>query len=67
MANILIIDDDRQLCEMVSRHVERMDHETASAFTLKEGLEKVSSEAFDVVLLDVRLPDGNGLDLLPII
>jgi two-component system NtrC family response regulator len=65
MAKILIIDDDRQLCKMISRHVEYMGHEAACVFSLKEGLQEVTSGTFDVVLLDVRLPDGNGLDLLP--
>ena len=35
------------------------------AATLKEGLEKVKSGAVDVVFLDVRMPDGNGLEVLP--
>ncbi len=65
MAKILIIDDDRQLCQMIARHVEHMGHEATRVFSLKEGLKEVTSGTFDVVLLDVRLPDGNGLDLLP--
>lgn len=65
MSNILIIDDDKMLCEMVCRHVEYMGHESAYALTLEEGHKKVSSKIFDLVFLDVRLPDGNGLDALP--
>ncbi|MBW2018488.1 MAG: response regulator, partial [Deltaproteobacteria bacterium] len=65
MANILIIDDDKMICDMLSRMIMRMGHHATYALTLKEGLKEAASEAFDVVFLDVRLPDGNGLDALP--
>jgi two-component system NtrC family response regulator len=65
MANILIIDDDKLICETIANVVRRMGHQVTSSFTLQEGLEKVSSELIDVVFLDVRLPDGNGLEVLP--
>jgi len=44
-----------------------MGHDASKALTLKEGLRKASEDQFDVVFLDVRLPDGSGLDILPII
>ncbi len=65
MANILIIDDDAALCETMERVVARAGHAGQSIGTLKQGLERVRSDMFDVVFLDVRLPDGNGLDVLP--
>jgi two-component system NtrC family response regulator len=65
MARVLIIDDDPIVCETISHIVERLDHEVTSAHTLGDGLTKVSASDYDVVFLDVRLPDGNGLDILP--
>jgi len=65
MANILIIDDDRAICKALVGVVSRIGYDAAYAVTLKEGLNMVSSDLYDVVLLDVRLPDGNGLDALP--
>ncbi|WP_027185455.1 sigma-54-dependent transcriptional regulator [Desulfovibrio inopinatus] len=65
MANILIIDDDPALCETMERVVARAGHTGHSAGTLKQGVSRVANEVFDVVFLDVRLPDGNGLDALP--
>ncbi len=65
MASILIIDDDKILCDMLSDMVSQMGHDAICAFSLKDGLEETYSKAFDVVFLDVRLPDGNGLDALP--
>lgn len=64
MANILIIDDDQSICVAMSSAIERMGHNVGYALTLKEGLTKVSLTPFDVVFLDVRLPDGNGLKAL---
>lgn len=65
MARVLIVDDDRLLCETLADMVERMGHEAASAFNLADGIEKALSGGFDIVFLDVRMPDGSGLAGLP--
>lgn len=65
MANILIIDDDKSVCRMLSRFIQRMGHESRYALTLADGLEEILEYPADVVLLDVRLPDGNGLEAIP--
>jgi len=65
MAIILIIDDDHLMCETMTRMVRRLGHETLAAETLAEGLALAAAHECDVVFLDVRLPDGNGLDALP--
>ncbi len=65
MANILIIDDDRLICDAISNAVKRMGHTILSTFTRQEGLKAAQSGSFDLVFLDVKLPDGNGLDILP--
>lgn len=64
MAKILILDDDHMLCEMVCRQIDILAHETVCAHTLAHGLKAVSKFAFDLVLLDVHLPDGSGLEAL---
>jgi two-component system NtrC family response regulator len=65
MAQILIIDDDPIVCETISHIVQHLGHEARIAHSLEEGVKEVSSRAVDVVLLDVRLPDGNGLEAVP--
>ena len=67
MAKILIIDDEKMLCNTLSRYIRRMGYEPTYALTLEDGLKEVSSGTYDVVFLDVHLPDGNGLDALPVI
>lgn len=65
MAKVLIIDDDQGMCVILSAAVKRTGHEAISVNTLKDGWQAASLGTFDVVFLDVLLPDGNGLDLLP--
>jgi two-component system NtrC family response regulator len=65
MARVLITDDDEIFSEMLSDIVIRSGHSASKAMSIKEGLEKTLSESFDVVFLDIHLPDGNGLDILP--
>lgn len=65
MANILIIDDDKLICEILSSFIRSQGHKPSYSLTLKEGLEIISSGQIDLVFLDVRLPDGNGLSVIP--
>lgn len=62
MARILVVDDEALMRTMVEVVCKRMGHEVLVAGTLKEGL-GLGSQGADVVLLDVWLPDGNGLEL----
>jgi len=65
MSTILVIDDDQEIRDTFQSLSRRMHYNFLGAGTLSEGLALVRSEAVDVVLLDIRLPDGNGLDSLP--
>jgi two-component system, NtrC family, response regulator len=65
MANVLVIDDDELVSEMLCLMVEDLGHQASYALTIGEGFKRASSETFDVIFLDIRMPDGNGLDLLP--
>lgn len=65
MANILIIDDDRLICETISNVVKRTGHQATCCPTLENGLDTAFSQGMDVVFLDVRMPDGDGLEALP--
>jgi two-component system, NtrC family, response regulator len=65
MARVLIIDDDELFSEMLSDIIMRSGYDAFRASSIKKGLERALSELFDVVFLDIHLPDGNGLDILP--
>ncbi len=64
MARILIIDDDESMRHVLSRTVRRLEHEPVTAATLAEGRDMTRSGDFDIIFLDVHLPDGNGLTIL---
>lgn len=65
MARVLVIDDDAQACDALVQMAKTLGHTARSAFALKEGFQLASEEAFDLVFLDVGLPDGSGLEALP--
>ncbi|QGY40664.1 response regulator [Pseudodesulfovibrio cashew] len=65
MAQILVIDDDFEVCETMESLISRLTHQSDSAHTLEEGLRLARAKDYDVIFLDVRLPDGNSLDILP--
>ena len=64
---ILIIDDDEGMSYTLARMVEEAGYAADTAYRLKDGLSKVATGAYDVVFLDVRLPDGNGIEIIPTI
>ena len=65
MAQILIIDDDSFVAETISSLILHLGHVPTTALTLRDGLKLASTNDFDLILLDVSLPDGNGLDIIP--
>ncbi len=65
MADILIIDDDEKICKMLNQILKSSGHNSVTAFTLSDGEDAAFSRSFDMVFLDVFLPDGNGLEALP--
>ena len=65
MPKILIIDDDVEACETMASLVTRLAYNADMAHTLQDGLRLARQTSYDVVFLDVCLPDGNGLEILP--
>lgn len=62
MALILVVEDEKLLRWALAEQLKRAGHEVHSAGSLKEGREHLDSHQPDVLLLDISLPDGNGLD-----
>jgi len=61
---VLIVDDEPDLLELVSLTLSRMNLETRTAPDLATARRLLKSEHFDLCLTDMRLPDGDGLDLV---
>jgi len=65
--SILIIDDEQEIRESLEQILGVEGYRLASAATAEEGLKKMDEGVFDLVLLDINLPDRNGLELLKIL
>ena len=61
--NILIIEDDQDMCEMLNTGLGRRGFKTATFQNGAEGLASIDSERTDVILTDVNLPDINGIKI----
>jgi two-component system response regulator PilR (NtrC family) len=66
MANpaVLIVDDEPDLCELLSITLKRMDLSPRTASTVAEAQRMLKTEQFDLCLTDMQLPDGDGLELV---
>ncbi len=62
-ANILIVDDDISICQILSKILHSNGNQVKTASSGKDALKIFSEEHFDLVLLDVQLPDADGMDL----
>jgi len=63
----LIVDDEPDICELLEITLKRMDIDTLSAGDLKTAYKHLSEQKISICLTDMRLPDGNGLELVKLI
>ena len=63
-ARILIVDDDENIRKVLAAILEDEGYIVESVDTAKKGIEKSETEFFNIALLDVRLPDMEGIELL---
>ena len=63
----LIVDDEPDILELLEITLARMEVDSRSAVDLAQARELLNQRAFDLCLTDMRLPDGNGIDLVKLI
>ena len=63
-ARILVVDDEPDLCTLYELTLLREGHQVQTAGTLALARQRLGEQAFDLVITDMRLPDGDGLGLL---
>ena len=61
MARILVIDDDTMICETMATLFRSRGYETDYALRIRDGKKLLAEKSYDLVFLDVNLPDGDGL------
>ena len=61
---ILFIEDDRPIADMYSRVLEREGYQVDFAYDGAEGLQKARSKHYDLILLDIMMPEKTGIEVL---
>src|SRR4051812_42567256 len=61
---ILIIEDEKELVKSIAQFLRQESYVCEIAYTANEALEKIQLYEYDCILLDISLPDGNGLNIL---
>jgi len=64
MQNVLVIDDEPDILELLDLTLTRMGLDVTTAASLTEGRRALAADGFNLCLTDMKLPDGNGLDLV---
>jgi two-component system response regulator PilR (NtrC family) len=62
--SVLVVDDEPDICELLSITLQRMELNPRTANTLATAQRLLKTEHFDLCLTDMQLPDGNGLELV---
>jgi len=61
---ILIVEDEKELSKSMVTYLQRENFSCDLAYTFREGMDRIDNFDYDCILLDISLPDGNGLQLL---
>lgn len=61
---ILLIEDEKELSKSIVTYLERENYNCYAAYNFKDGMAKIEGFDYDCILLDISLPDGNGLQIL---
>ncbi|MDQ7092232.1 sigma-54 dependent transcriptional regulator [Desulfosporosinus sp. PR] len=67
LQKILILDDEEALRSIIAQRLKRKNYEIVEAGTVAEGVTLLKDTLLDAVLLDIKLPDGDGIALLPLL
>lgn len=62
---ILIVEDDKGVAGVIEEIIRKLGYKAEKSMTGKEAMEKIRKESFDLVLLDILLPDCKGYELIP--
>src|SRR5260370_14443974 len=64
MPHILVVDDERSICELLEITVRKEGHRVEVAHSVDAAKRKVESQIYDIIISDIRMPGAGGVDLL---
>ena len=64
MASLLIVDDERSLCQLLEIAFRKKGHSVETVSSGQTAKKKIESQAYDLIISDIRMPDLTGIDLL---
>lgn len=64
MVKILVVDDEKEICDTLQRFLNRRGYEVVTAYNGVDAISKVKLERPHIVLLDIVMPDINGIEVL---
>ena len=64
MARILVIDDEVEICKMLQLILEEAGYEVSTANNGESGLTRFCEDSADLIILDIFMPDKDGIDIL---
>lgn len=64
MKKALVVDDEELILWFLERALKRHGYEVITARNIKEAFEIISKDSFDIIFTDLRMPEGNGTELL---
>lgn len=67
LMNILVVDDEQIICNGCAMILSDIGHTVETRMTCGAGLEAMKRNCYDLVLLDLKLPDGDGFELLKLV
>lgn len=64
MGKVLVVDDEVDICTLLKRQLEKGGQEVSYCLTIKDALENLSENSYDMIFVDLNLSDGSGYDLI---
>jgi len=67
MSRVLVVDDEVEICLLVSQYLKKLGYEVSFSLSIAEALDKIASAPYDLLFLDLNLSDGSGYELIKVL
>jgi len=64
LAKILVVDDEKVICDAIARQLHDVGYFVEAVYSGPDAIEKISTETYDVAIIDIRMPKVNGFGVL---